>query len=489
MTETTRDLTPARLDLPADFAWGVATAAYQIEGAVAEGGRGPSIWDTFVREPGRIFHGETGDVAVDHYHRWAEDLDLMAELGIPAYRLSLSWARLQPTGRGALNPEGVAFYRALLEGCRARGIEPYVTLYHWDLPQALQDEGGWPARETAYRFGEYSALVADALGDLADHWITINEPVCASFLSYSWGMQAPGHTDDTEATRAAHHLLLAHGLALAAFRARRPAAKLGITNLISNLNPASDSEADAAATRIADIRFNRIFLEPVYHGSYGEDVAGVFGMHGITVDETDDGLVRRGDLALISARTDFAGVNHYTNTLIAADPESPTGTRMTQVEPTPTTFDWSDTPDALRDVLLRVSREFTPLPLYVTENGATFADYPTHDGRVHDPERVHYLAGYTRACADAVAAGADVRGYFAWSFLDNFEWSWGYSMRFGIVFVDYPTLARIPKDSAFWYRDFIAAQTPESKDAQAQSGQAQTAEAEAAWVTDAAAVA
>lgn len=465
---TERDTTPARLDLPADFAWGVATAAYQIEGAVAEGGRGPSIWDTFVREPGRIFHGETGDVAVDHYHRWAEDLDLMAELGIPAYRLSLSWARLQPTGRGALNPEGVAFYRALLEGCHARGIRPYVTLYHWDLPQALQDEGGWPARETAYSFGEYAALVADTLGDLAEHWITINEPVCASFLSYSWGMQAPGHTDDTEATRAAHHLLLAHGLALAAFRERRPDAKLGITNLISNLNPASESEADAAATRIADIRFNRIFLEPVYHGSYGDDVARVFGMHGITVDETDDGLVRRGDLALISAPTDFAGVNHYTNTLIAADPESPTGTRMTQVEPTPTTFDWSDTPDALRDVLLRVNREFTPLPLYVTENGATFADYPTHDGRVHDPERVHYLAGYTRACADAVAAGADVRGYFAWSFLDNFEWSWGYSMRFGIVYVDYPTQTRIPKDSAHWYRDFIAAQAGTATDAAAE---------------------
>ena len=270
-------------------------------------------------------------------------------------------------------------------------------------------------------------------------------------------MQAPGHTDDTEATRAAHHLLLAHGLALAAFRERRPGTKLGITNLISNLNPASESAADAAATRIVDIRFNRIFLEPVYHGSYGEDVAAVFGMHGITVAETDDGLVRHGDLALISAPTDFAGVNHYTNTLISADPEAPNGTRMTQVEPTPTTFDWSDTPEALRDVLLRVSREFTPLPLYVTENGATFADYPTPDGQVHDPERVHYLAGYARGVADAVAAGADVRGYFAWSFLDNFEWSWGYSMRFGIVYVDYPTMARIPKDSAYWYRDFIAA--------------------------------
>ncbi|WP_309709124.1 GH1 family beta-glucosidase [Pseudolysinimonas sp.] len=444
---------------PPGFAWGVATAAYQIEGAVAEGGRGPSIWDTFVRQPGAVFHGENGDVACDHYHRWEADLDLMAELGIPAYRLSLSWARLQPTGSGPLNPEGVAFYRALLEGCHARGITPYVTLYHWDLPQALHELGGWPARSTAERFGEYSALVADQLGDLAEHWITINEPICASFLSYHWGMQAPGHTDEGEAVRAAHHLLLAHGLALTAFRERLPTAKVGITNLISHLNPATGSPEDAAATRIADIRFNRTFLEPVYRGRYGEDVAEVFGHLGLTAGETIDGLVRPGDLALIGAPTDFAGVNHYTNTLIAADPEGFGGFRMIQVDPTPTNFDWSDTPSALRDVLVRIHRDFTPLPLYVTENGATFTDYPTPDDAVHDPERIAYLEGYTAAVGEAIDHGVPVSGYFAWSFLDNFEWSWGFSQRFGIVYVDFATQRRIPKDSAYWYRTFISGTT------------------------------
>jgi beta-glucosidase len=452
-----RDLTPRRLGLPDDFVFGVATAAFQIEGGVAEGGRGPSIWDAFTMQPGAIHHGETAEVACDHYHRWESDLDLMAELGIPAYRLSLSWSRLQPTGEGPLNPEGVAFYRDLLRGCRERGIEPYVTLYHWDLPLALQDAGGWPERRTAELFGEYAGLVADALGGLAEHWITVNEPVCASFLSYWWGMQAPGHTDLTEAVRAAHHLLLGHGLAVRAFRERRPEAKLGITNLVSNLAPASSSPEDAAATAALDIRFNRVFLEPVYHGSYGADVAAVFADQGLTADETDDGLVRRGDLALISARTDFAGVNHYTNTLVAADPESWNGARMIQVEPAPTNFDWSDTPEALSAVLQRLSHEYTGLPLYVTENGATFTDYVTPDGRVHDPERVHYLAGYTSALADARAAGADVRGYFLWSFLDNFEWSWGYSQRFGIVYTDFGTQQRTPKDSAYWYRDLIRA--------------------------------
>ncbi|GAA3869913.1 GH1 family beta-glucosidase [Tessaracoccus defluvii] len=435
----------------AGIVWGVATAAFQIEGAVAEGGRGPSHWDTFQRQPGAIFHGEDADVTCDHYHRWRDDLDLMAALGIPAYRLSLSWARLQPAGRGPLNPEGVAFYRDLLRGCRERGIEPYVTLYHWDLPQPLADEGGWPVRSTAEAFGEYTALVIAELGELADNWITINEAICASFLSYDWGMQAPGHTDEDEAVRAAHHLLLAHGLALANFRRIRPEAAVGITNLLSRIRPFSDSPADIAKADEARARMNELFLNPVYRGAYGDAVEAVF------PQLRDPELVRDGDLALISAPGDFAGVNHYTNVLIRADDESPFhGYRMIQVEPTPTSFDWSDTPEALHALLLQVSREYTDLPLIVTENGATFHDYPTPDGQVHDPERVAYLAGYTDAVVRARADGADVVGYFCWSFMDNFEWSWGYSMRFGLVYVDFPTQRRIPKDSAYWYRDFIA---------------------------------
>jgi len=322
---TERPSSSERDCLPADFVWGVATAAYQIEGAVAEGGRGPSIWDTFSHTPGKTLHGDTGDIACDHYHRWATDLDLMAELGIPAYRLSLSWSRLQPGGSGPLNPEGVAFYRNLLQGAMDRGIAPYVTLYHWDLPQELQDAGGWPERDTAYRFGEYAALVADALGDLAEDWITINEPICASFLSYSWGMQAPGLTDTRLAVRAAHHLLLAHGLALRAFREHRPSARLGITNLIGNLTPATDSAADIAAVRSWDAQSNRLFLDPVYLGRYSEAVLDGLGRYGLTADEVADGLVRPGDLALISAPTDFAGVNHYTNMIVRADPAAANG--------------------------------------------------------------------------------------------------------------------------------------------------------------------
>lgn len=455
-----RETAPRPLGLPADFVWGVSTAAFQIEGAVSEGGRGPSIWDTFTGKPGAIHHGENADIACDHYHRWESDLDLMAQLEIPAYRLSLSWSRLQPTGQGPLNQDAVAFYRALLQGCRVRGIEPYVTLYHWDLPQELQDDGGWPERVTATRFGEYARLVAEELGDLAEYWITVNEPICASFLSYSWGMQAPGHKNLQEAVRAAHHLLLGHGLALRAFRESRPEARLGITNLISALRPGSDSAEDRAAYRRTDARFNRLFLEPVYRGLYAEDIVELFGEQGLTVEETEEGLVRGGDLELISAPTDFAGVNHYTHSIVTADEDSWFGAHLEQVAPTPTNFGWSDTPEALSEVLLRLSRDYTDLPLFVTENGATFTDYTTPDGAVHDPERIHYLAGYTAACAEARKGGADVRGYFLWSFMDNFEWSWGYSQRFGLVHIDFATQRRTPKDSAYWYRDLIRAHRP-----------------------------
>ncbi|WP_026554535.1 GH1 family beta-glucosidase [Arthrobacter sp. 35W] len=462
----------ARATFPAGFAWGVATAAYQIEGAVAEGGRGPSIWDSFSHQSGTTIHGDTGDIACDHYHRWEGDLDLMAELGIPSYRLSLSWSRLQPTGTGPLNPEGVAFYRNLLAGCAARGITPYVTLYHWDLPQPLQDDGGWPARHTASRFGDYAGLVADALGHLAEHWITINEPMCAAFLGHSWGMQAPGSKDDRLAVRAAHHLLLAHGLALAAFRERRPEAKVGITNIIGNLNPATQSEADRLATEHWDAVSNRIFLDPVYRGRYADSTVAAYGQYGLTATGEGAGggdLVQPGDLALISAPGDFAGINHYTNMLVAAGDD--TGTPNWQhVRPTPSSFGWSDTPEALKTVLKRVASEYTSLPLYVTENGITLHDYVDPNGEVRDTERIHYLRGYISAVGEAIADGVDVRGYFAWSFMDNFEWAEGYDKRFGLVFVDYGTQRRIPKQSAHWYGGMIAAQQDGVRPARSTAG-------------------
>lgn len=445
---------PATLDaLPPDFLFGTATAAYQIEGGVAEGGRGPSIWDTFSHTPGKTHRGDTGDIACDHYHRWQEDLDLMVELGYPAYRMSLSWARLQPSGIGPLNSEGVAFYREVLEGCRRRGITPLVTLYHWDLPQPLQDAGGWPERATAERFGEYAGLVIDALGDLVEYWITINEPWMVSFLSYALGMQAPGMTDGRLAIRAAHHTLVAHGLALRQFRSKLPDAQVGITNNLSTIGAASESPADREAARLWDIRMNRIFLEPCYHGEYPADVIAVFGPDGLNPGEQEGALVQPGDLELISSPSDFVGINHYTNILVSAGAQGWQG--ITHVEPTPSTFGWSNTPEALHNLLVRVSREFTSLPIIVTENGISLNDYADPDGLINDVARIDYYRGYIDAVGKAITDGVDVRGYMAWSFLDNFEWAEGYDKRFGLVYVDYPTQRRIPKASAYWYRDMI----------------------------------
>jgi beta-glucosidase len=438
-------------EFPADFIWGSATAAYQIEGATHEGGRGPSIWDTFAATPGRTHLGETGDIADDHYHRWEGDLDLMVELGIPAYRFSVSWSRLQPSGRGELNPEGVAFYRALLQGLRNRGIRPFVTLYHWDLPQPLEDAGGWPVRATAEAFGAYAPRVVEALGDLADDWITLNEPWCSSFLGYGYGRHAPGRSDIRLAVAATHHLLLAHGLAVAGIRQVKSDAQLGITNIIQEFVPASDSEADRGAAARLDAVSNRVFLEPVYQGGYSAGVRALLDPLGLSEVLVD------GDEALIGAPTDFAGINHYQRVLVADSAGSgPFSLTETAAEPATTSFGWSVIPESLENVLKRVA-EITSLPIYITESGASYDDELADDGTVDDPERVDYLRGYFGAAARAIASGVDLRGYFVWSLLDNYEWAEGYSKRFGIVYVDYPTQRRIPKSSARWYRDTIAA--------------------------------
>jgi beta-glucosidase len=434
---------------PAGFRWGMATAAYQIEGAAREGGRGPSIWDTFAHTPGLTRHGDTGDIACDHYHRWEADFDLLADLGVRDYRLGLSWSRLQPTGSGALNSEAVDFYDALLSGLRDRGIRPLVTLYHWDLPQPLEDAGGWPVRATAERFGEYAGLVLARFGHLADDWITLNEPWCSSFLGYGYGAHAPGRTDLRAAVAAAHHLNLAHGLALGAIRIASPSAKVGITNIVTEIAPRSGSAEDAAAAQRLDAVSNRVFLDPVYLGTYSTAVLDALGPFGLAQ------AVLPGDLELISAPTDFAGVNHYQRVVAWHDATLPFGVGERAAEPATTSFGWSVIPDSLTAVLTRVSREFTALPLYVTENGASFDDYVDPNGDVLDTERVDYLAGYLAAAGRAIQAGVDLRGYYAWSFLDNFEWAEGYSKRFGLVFVDYRTQERIPKLSAHWYRRVI----------------------------------
>lgn len=447
---TPPDRRTAAAGFPAEFRWGVATAAYQIEGAATGGGRGPSIWDTFSHTPGLSLHGDTGDIACDHYHRWSGDLDLLADLGITDYRLSVSWSRLQPTGVGELNPEAVAFYRALLQGLRDRGIRPMVTLYHWDLPQPLEDRGGWPARDTAYRFADYARRVVTALGDLAEEWITLNEPWCSAFLGYGKGAHAPGRTDLRAAVAAAHHLSLAHGLAVAEIREVAPRASVGITNIVQEFLPVDDSPSAAAAATRIDAWCNRAFLDPVYLGDYSAEVRAVLDPFGLSE------AIQPGDLAIISAPTDFAGVNHYQRLLVWADENAPFGVAERAAEPATTSFGWSVVPESISHVLTRVAAEFTTLPLYVTENGASFNDYLDPNGEVVDTERIDYLDGYLAACADALANGVDLRGYYAWSFLDNFEWAEGYSKRFGLVFVDYRTQERIPKRSAQWYAQLIS---------------------------------
>jgi beta-glucosidase len=435
---------------PADFRWGLATAAYQIEGAATDGGRGPSVWDTFSHTPGLTLHGDNGDIACNHYNLWESDLDLLATLGVTDYRLSVSWARLQPTGEGELNPEGLAFYEGVLAGLRQRGIRALVTLYHWDLPQPLENAGGWPARDTAYRFADFAGRVVSALAHVASDWVTLNEPWCSAFLGYGKGVHAPGRTDYRDAVAAAHHLNLAHGLAVAAIRRADATATVGITNIVQEFLPVDESaDAAAAATRI-DAWCNRVFLDPVYLGEYSAEVRNVLNPLGLA------DVIEDGDLDIIAVPTDFAGVNHYQRLLVWPDESVPMGVAESAAEPATTSFGWSVVPESLGNVLRRVSSEFTTLPLYVTENGASFNDYVDPNGEVVDSERVAYLDGYLAAAADAIASGVDLRGYYAWSFLDNFEWAEGYSKRFGLVFVDYRTGERIPKLSARWYAALIS---------------------------------
>ncbi|HEY0697518.1 MAG TPA: GH1 family beta-glucosidase [Micromonospora sp.] len=453
MTITNAGTHPDVLDLaafPVGFAWGAATAAYQIEGAVTEDGRGPSIWDTFAHTPGATVRAETGDVACDHYHRWESDLDLIAELGLTAYRLSLSWSRLQPTGHGPLNPKAVAFYRRLLAGLRERGVRPFVTLYHWDLPQPLEDAGGWPVRATAERFADYAALVMTALGNLAEDWVTLNEPWCSAFLGYGTGRHAPGRTSDTDAVAAAHHLNLAHGLAVSRMRDRRPGIRIGVTHLITDIVPASDTAADLAAAGRMDANNNLMFLDPLLRGRYPDAVHELYSRHGLR------DLVAASDEQVIATPIDFLGVNHYQQIVVSHDDTEPhLRARAVAAEPATTSLRWSVKPDSLRNVLLRVATEYPAPPLYVTENGASFDDHVDHQGDVVDPDRIDYLRGYLQAAAEAIRAGVNLQGYFVWSLMDNFEWAEGYGKRFGLIYVDYATQRRTPKASASWYRDVI----------------------------------
>ncbi|MEU5530512.1 GH1 family beta-glucosidase [Micromonospora chersina] len=448
------------LRFPEGFVWGAATAAYQIEGAVAEDGRAPSIWDTFSRTPGKVFQGHTGDVACDHYHRYAEDVALMADLGLRAYRFSVAWPRIRPDGTGPVNPRGLDFYDRLVDSLLDRGIDPIVTLYHWDLPQALEDRGGWTARETAEHFADYALAVHQRLGDRVRTWTTLNEPWCSAYLGYGNGVHAPGWRDAGAAFRAVHHLLLGHGLAARALRAAG-AEIVGITLNLADVQPAdTGSAADAAAVRLVDGLQNRIFLDPLTGAGYPDDVLAHVGR----IVEPD--FVRDGDEKVIAAPLDLLGLNYYAPTYVAgraggagssAYPGTEGGVEFLPPVGPLTDMGWMIEPAGLTRLLERVAADYPGLPLIITENGGAFPDRNTEGtGWVADTDRVAYLDGHLRAVHEAIARGVDLRGYLVWSLLDNFEWAEGYRKRFGIVHVDYLTQRRTPKESARWYQEVIS---------------------------------
>jgi len=449
------------LAFPAGFTWGAATAAYQIEGATSADGRGLSVWDTFSRTPGKVRGGDTGDIACDSYHRYQEDADLLGSLGLSSYRFSISWPRIFPDGAGRLNEAGLDHYKALLDALAERGISGAATLFHWDLPQPLQDQGGWASRDIALRFADYAAVVGAALGDRVERWITLNEPLVVSHLGYRLGVHAPGLADEAAAAAATHHLMLGHGLATAALRAVVPGAQVGIT---LNLTPvlvarSANGSADLLerARRVADATHNGVFLEPLLYGRYPE--------HAPAAILPPAGLIRDGDMAAISAPIDFLGVNYYRPQHLRAG--DPANLRLRESRPVPgieggvveyypeemelTNMDWLIDPDGLYQLLVRLAADAPGLPLYITENGRAAEDYLNPAGQVDDLERVKYLHQHLDACARAVRYGVDLRGYYVWSLLDNFEWAYGYQKRFGIVYVDFPSGRRTPKASAAFY--------------------------------------
>ena len=435
---------------PQEFVWGAATASYQIEGSAGEG-RGECIWQRFSHTPGKVANGDTGDVACDHLHRYQEDVALMRSLGLQAYRFSISWPRVLPNGTGAINPAGLDFYDSLVDSLLAANITPYVTLYHWDLPQALQDQGGWENPDSVGWFAEYARLMAERLGDRVKHWITHNEPWCAAFLGNLIGIHAPGKQDAPAAYKVAHHLLRSHGIAARAIRDVRPDAKIGIAINMNGITPASDDPKDVQAARYQDGFMNRWFLDPLFHGRYPADMVELLGpaLEGINLDAVD----------VAAVPLDFFGLNFYNRENFAWDDSQPLKFKPV---PTPnaerTAMGWEVHPQSLTDILVRLQTDYAMPPIFITENGAAYYDPAPSSGVVDDPQRVSYLERHFAATEAAIAQGVNMGGYFVWSLMDNFEWAEGYDKRFGVVYIDFDTLERTPKQSALFYRDHIAAQ-------------------------------
>jgi beta-glucosidase len=458
---------------PEGFLFGTATASYQVEGAVAEGGRTPSIWDTFSHTPGKVLHGDTGDVAADHYHRVAEDVGLMSELGLQAYRFSLAWPRIQPGGSGSFNQRGLDFYSRLVDRLLEAQIKPVVTLYHWDLPQDLEDAGGWTNRATSDAFARYAGRVAEVLGERVHLWTTLNEPWCSAYLGYCSGVHAPGRQNQADSLAAVHHLNLAHGLAVQSVRQAVPNAACSVTHNLHVIRPADPhSPADVDVVRRLDALGNRAFLGPELDGAYPEDLIAD------TAAVTDWSFVRDGDLETIRQPLDMLGVNYYTTSVArkwdgVGERNREDGHQAAAQSPWPgvddvdfvlepghrTQMGWIVEPSGLTELLVRTAKDYPGIPLLVTENGAAYPDVVSPDGQVHDGERTDYIRRHLAAVREAIDAGADVRGYFLWSLLDNFEWAWGYERRFGIVRVDYPTQQRTIKDSGRYYAQVIHANT------------------------------
>ncbi|HEY3398505.1 MAG TPA: GH1 family beta-glucosidase [Armatimonadota bacterium] len=432
---------------PQDFVWGCATAAYQIEGAPLEDGKGPSIWDTFAHEPGRIRNGDTGDVACDHYHRWAEDVKMIAGMGHNGYRFSISWPRVLPDGRGQVNERGVDFYSRLVDGLLEAGVAPFATLYHWDLPQALQDRGGWPNRDTAQYFAEYAALMFDRLGDRCPNWITLNEPYVVAELGHLQGIFAPGMQSVEACLACAHHLNLASALGVQAFRASGRAGQIGLTCNLTPMEPLTDSPEDAAATALYDQWINGWWLEPTCRGHYPQQL-----VEGLAEQMPD---IRDGDLELIAEPLDFFGLNYYRRQMVAHDPGYFLNSRVEEGPGTRTDMNWEVHPTSYYDMLSRMVKEYGISSIYLTENGAFYLDTVGPDGEVHDPQRIAYLEQHLAQVERALDDGLPIHGYFLWSLMDNFEWASGFSIRMGIVYTDYPTQRRLPKDSARWYSQVI----------------------------------
>ncbi|MBT6981582.1 MAG: beta-glucosidase [Candidatus Marinimicrobia bacterium] len=450
---------PENKTFPRDFKWGTATSSYQIEGAPTAGGKGPSVWDFFSHIEGKIKNGDTGDTACDHYHLWRDDIELLKELGVNAYRFSISWPRIFPTGKeNEPNQIGLDFYSRLVDTLLENQITPFITLNHWDIPQGLEDIGGWPERDIVHEFVKYSYHVSKHLGDRVRNWITHNEPWCVSYLGYIEGHKPPGLINKwSKSLATAHHLLLSHGMAIPEIRKNSKQSEIGITLNLNTAIPASGSTYDEDACRFFDGQFNRLYLNPLYNNEYPDDVFEYLKTKSL-ISESDLNFIKQGDLNIISTKTDFLGVNYYSRAVIRNEEIDEKKNLPRNVEMGPKTdFGWEIYPPGIYDLLMRLKKEYKVQNIYITENGCSYSDGPNSEGKINDKRRIEYYRSHLTELKRAIEDGVPCSGYFAWSLMDNFEWAQGFSQRFGLIWVDFETLERIPKDSYYWYKKYISA--------------------------------